>query len=299
MRILSLFDGIGTARVALDRAGIKIDKYYSSEIYPQSIAVSEYNYPGMIERLGDVRNYEEWNLPQIDLLIGGSPCIDLSVAMKDREGLEGKQSSLFWYFVECIKKFNPKYFILENAASMKKEDRDKITEVLGVKPIIINSKFVSAQSRRRLYWTNLEGVTIPEDKGLVLQDVLESGKADRDKSLCITSSYDGFTGCQDYFRHRYYGLSFGQIVLEDGADPVEQRQAYKTYGKYSGVEVKGRLRELTALECERLQTLPDDYTKYGKFDNGKVKEIPKTTRYKIIGSAFTADVITHLLTFIK
>ena len=182
---------------------------------------------------------------------------------------------------------------------MKKEDRDKITEVLGVEPIIINSSLVSAQSRRRLYWTNIEGVNQPADKGLLLQDVLESGKADRPKSLCITSSYDGFIGTQDYFRHRYYGLSFGQIVLEDGADPQEQRAAYKTYGKYSGVEVKGRLRELTALECERLQTLPDNYTKYGKFADAKVKEIPKTTRYKVIGSAFTVEVITHLLTFIK
>lgn len=299
MKILSLFDGIGTARVALDRAGIKVDKYYSSEVMPQAIAVSEQNYPGQIERLGDVRNCAEWNLGEIDLLIGGSPCIDLSVAMKDREGLQGKQSSLFWYYVEYIKLYKPKYFILENAASMKKEDRDKITEVLGVQPIIINSNLVSAQSRRRLYWTNIEGVKQPEDKGLLLQDVLESGKADRPKSLCITSSYDGFTGSQDYFRHRYYGLSFGQVVLEDGADPQEQRAAYKTYGKYSGVEVKGTLRELTALECERLQTLPDDYTKYGKFETGKVKEIPKTTRYKIIGSAFTVDVITHLLSFIK
>lgn len=299
MRVLSLFDGIASARVALDRAGIKVEKYYSSEILPQAVAIADYNYPGQIEKLGDVRNCAEWNLGEIDLLIGGSPCIDLSVAMKNREGLQGKHSSLFWYYVECIKLFKPKYFILENAASMNKADRDKISEVLGVEPLVINSNLVSAQNRKRLYWTNLKGVTMPEDKGLLLQDVLESGKADRPKSLCITSSYDGFTGSQDYFRHRYYGLSFGQVVLEDGADPTEQRAAYKTYGKYSGVEVKGRLRELTALECERLQTLSDNYTKYGKFDNGKIKEIPKTTRYKIIGSAFTVDVITHLLNFIR
>lgn len=299
MRILSLYDGIGTARVALERAGIKVDKYYSSEVMPQSIAVSEYNYPGQIERLGSVVDCKQWNLGEIDLLIGGSPCIDLSVAMKDREGLEGKQSSLFWHFVECIELYKPKHFILENAASMKKADRDKISEVLGVEPIVINSKLVSAQSRKRLYWTNIKGVVQPEDKGLLLQDILESGKADRPKSLCITSSYDGFIGTQDYFRHRYYGLSFGQVILEDGADPSEQRETYKRYGKYSGVECKGRLRELTALECERLQTLPDNYTKYGKFADGKVKEIPKTTRYKIIGSAFTTDIITHLLGYLK
>lgn len=298
MNVLSLFDGIGTTKLALDRAGIEVENYFSSEIFAPAVSVADYNFPGLIKNLGDVRNHFSWNLPKIDLIIGGSPCTDLSIAMKNRKGLQGNGSSLFYQFVECLEQFKPRYFILENNASMKQTDRDKISEILGVQPIMINSSLVSGQNRKRFYWTNIKGVMPPSDKGITLADIIESGTTDRDKSLCVTSSYDGFIGTQDYFRHRYFGKSFGQIVFEDEADPEEQKNAYKKFGKYSGVQVKGRLRELSPLECERLQTLPDNYTKFGIFQ-GQIKEIPKYLRYKIIGSAFTADIICHILGYIK
>lgn len=170
MRVLSLFDGISCARVALERAGIPVDEYLASEVDPHAIAISTKNYPDIV-RLGDVREVRD--VGAIDLLIGGSPCQDLSVAKKGRQGLEGSRSSLFWEYVRIWREVKPTWFVLENVASMPKADRDIITREMGVEPILIDAALVSAQSRKRLFWTNLP-VVQPEDRGIVLRDILET-----------------------------------------------------------------------------------------------------------------------------
>ena len=193
MNVLSLFDGISCCRVALDRVGLKINKYYASEIDKNAIKVAMKNYPDTIQ-VGSVKDLKE--LPDtIDLLVGGSPCQDLSIAKKDRKGLEGDRSGLFWEYVRIKNDFKPKWFILENVASMPKADKDIITREMGVEPILINASLVSAQSRKRLFWTNIPNVVQPEDRHILLKDILQSDAEVDDrftingKSFCLTSSY--------------------------------------------------------------------------------------------------------------
>lgn len=198
MKVLSLFDGISCARVALERAGIPVEVYYASEIDKYAIQVSKKNWLDIIH-IGDVRNIQNnigletgkednsFRLENIDLLIGGSPCQDLSIAKKDRKGLGGERSGLFWEYVRILKEVKPKYFILENVASMPKEAKQIISETLGVEPIMINASLVSAQNRKRLFWVGQQifidkdgkpvyaqiDITLPEDKGILLKDILE------------------------------------------------------------------------------------------------------------------------------
>jgi len=192
MNVLSLFDGISCARVALDRAGVPVKTYFACEIDKHAIKVSQTQYPDIVH-LGDVR--EVTSLPEpIDLLIGGSPCTDLSIAKKNRQGLAGEHSSLFWEYVRLWELVTPRFFILENVASMPKADRDIITETLGVEPILIDAALVSAQSRKRLFWTNLP-TSQPDDRGIVLRDILEpDAEVDESfmvngKSFCLTATY--------------------------------------------------------------------------------------------------------------
>lgn len=172
MKILSLFDGISCARVALERTGIPVEAYYASEVDKYAITVSQRNWPDIIQ-VGSVVGLDTAQFKDIDLLIGGSPCQDLSIAKKDRKGLEGDRSGLFWEYVRILKEVKPKYFILENVASMPKEARALITETLGVEPIMIDAALVSAQRRKRLFWTNIPNVVLPEDRGILLKDILE------------------------------------------------------------------------------------------------------------------------------
>jgi DNA (cytosine-5)-methyltransferase 3A len=195
MNVLSLFDGISCARVALDRAGIEVNAYMASEIEKNAIKVSEKNYPDII-RVGSVVGLEVEG--QVDLLIGGSPCTDLSIAKKDRKGLEGDKSCLFWEFVRIKKECNPQWFILENVASMPKADRDIITREMGVEPVMFNASLVSAQCRKRLFWTNIP-FDLPADRGILLKDILQpDGEVDermvvKGKSYTLTASYSKAT----------------------------------------------------------------------------------------------------------
>ena len=186
MKVLSLFDGISCARVALDKAEILVEEYYASEIDKYAIQVSQQNYPDIFQlasvvglSLGSliIEEGEAVEVSELlegtDLLIGGSPCQDLSIAKKDRKGLDGERSGLFWEYVRVLKEVKPKYFILENVASMPKEAKQIITEALGVEPIMINASLVSAQNRKRLFWTNIPNVKLPEDKGILLKHILE------------------------------------------------------------------------------------------------------------------------------
>jgi DNA (cytosine-5)-methyltransferase 3A len=303
MIVLSLFDGISCARVALDRANIKVKTYYASEIDKHAIAISTKNYPDIV-RLGDVRSIT--TLPEpIDLLIGGSPCVDLSIAKKDRKGLEGEHSSLFWEYVRLWKLTTPKFFILENVASMPKKDKDIITETLGVEPVMFNASLVSAQCRKRLFWTNIK-FDLPEDRNILLKDILQPD-ADVDesmtvkgKSFCLTASYyKGGEGPYEYehnkARHQRTMVKLGHIGNTDGQanrvyDPEGKSVTLSANGGGLGAktglyETEHRIRKLTPMECERLQSLPDNYT----------EGVAKTHRYKCLGNAFNVDVVAHIV----
>ena len=171
MRVLSLFDGISCARVALDRAGFTVEDYYAAEVDKSAIKVALKNYP-KTQPIGDVKKLCGDCLLDIDLLIGGSPCQDLSIAKKGRKGLDGDRSGLFWEWVRLWKIVKPKWFVLENVASMPQKDRDIITRELGVEPVLFNAALVSAQSRKRLFWTNIP-FKLPEDRGILLKDILQ------------------------------------------------------------------------------------------------------------------------------
>ena len=190
MRVLSLFDGISCARVALERAGHTVDTYYASEVEVNAIKVAQKNHPDIIQ-LGSVVGLAP---PECDLLIGGSPCVDLSIAKKNRKGLDGEHSGLFWEWVRVWKEAKPKWWVLENVASMPKKDRDIISKELGVEPVMFNASLVSAQSRKRLFWTNIP-FTLPEDRGILLKDILQpDGEVDermvmKGKAFCLTATY--------------------------------------------------------------------------------------------------------------
>ena len=206
LNVLSLFDGCGTGLLALKRAGIPVAHYYASEVDKYAIQIAKKNHPE-IEHIGDVKRVWARNLPKIDLLIGGSPCQDLSVAKQNRQGLKGQRSGLFWHYVRLFRTTKPRWFLLENVASMSQADRDQITKILGVEPILINSALVSAQQRNRLYWTNISGVTQPEDKGLLLKNVLENSVTDRQKARSVIASI-GRTTWREYFKKQQGTLAF-------------------------------------------------------------------------------------------
>lgn len=191
MRVLSLFDGISCGMAALERAGISVERYDAFEIDKYAIKVSEKNYPQIVHH-GDVFSGNFADFKGYDLLLGGSPCTYWSIAKTNREvtpdGIGGK---LFMEFVRALRESECRYFLYENNNSIHQNIKDFISEQLGVQPIMINSALVSAQQRKRCYWTNIPGVCQPKDKGILLKDILESGISWQDKSYCMTASYDG------------------------------------------------------------------------------------------------------------
>jgi DNA (cytosine-5)-methyltransferase 3A len=206
MNVLSLFDGISGAMQALKELDIKVENYFSSEIDKYAIKISNKNHPEVIQ-LGDVHLITKEILPKIDLIIGGFPCQDLSIAKRNRKGLKGSRSGLFYECIRLLKELKPKYFLFENVASMNKQDKEIISQELGVEPVMINSSLLTAQSRKRLYWTNIPNIKQPEDKGIMLKDILIEGITERDKSLCVTATY-GSACCRDYFEKSSRQLVF-------------------------------------------------------------------------------------------
>ena len=188
MRVLRLFDGISCGQLALQRANINVENYYASEIDKYAIQIAKKNFPNTIH-IGDVNeiDFREY-IGKIDILIGGSPCTELSIANKGGLGLEGSHSMLFWKYVDALNIIKPKYFFLENVASMKKSDKNIITQTLGVESIEINSSLFSAQNRRRLYWTNIPNVVMPQDKGILLKDIVLSDV----EPIVLHNIYGGF-----------------------------------------------------------------------------------------------------------
>ncbi len=255
--VVSVFDGISCAYVALQKAGFKIGRYFASEIDKPAILVSKKNHPDIFH-IGDIKNVHgnaRAKKPEyifvdrggvitshfnggVDLLIGGSPCQDLSIAKKDRKGLSGSRSGLFWEFVRLLKEIKPKYFILENVASMPQEAKDTISEALGVQPIMINAALVSAQQRKRLFWTNIPGVTLPSDKGILLKDILEEGDVpftkygiEKLKSNTVRSSGRG-SGVDD--KHNWDTVRVGQFGNGGQGDRV-----YSSNGKSVALSANG------------------------------------------------------------
>lgn len=305
MIILSLFDGISCAQLALNRANLKIEKYYSVENDKFCIEVTQRHFPDTIQ-LGDIENfYNVWNPEEkVDLLIGGSPCQSLSIASRQKEsGLEKGKSILFWHFADIFNTLKPKFFIFENVASMKKSDRDIISGVFNTKPVLINSSLVSAQNRRRLYWTNIPILNQPEDREIYLKDILEKGFTERLKSYCMLSTY--YKACaQDYLFKSNRQMIFkkpvrlfhinsggqGQRVYSiDGKSICLSANGGGQGAKTGLYQISDYVRKLTPIECERLQTIPDNYT----------EGFSDTQRYKMIGNAFTVDVIVHILNGLK
>ena len=382
MNILSLFDGISVGYLALQRAGVEVNKYYASEIDKYAMQISEKNYPDIV-RLGDVQDWKRWDIQwdSIDLLIGGSPCQGFSFAGKQLN-FEDERSKLFFEYVDILnhlKAVNPNIkFLLENVR-MKKEYQDIISDYLGVQPVMIDSALVSAQRRKRLYWTNIADIKLPENKGILLKDIVHE-TADLDvamsESWCrwfkeradmlINKSYVAVSpekaltmtarqylnwngnfvfeylekyrvpfsktlqiiekeiekGKVGYFKsdsqgNRVYYINDKSVTLVGNAgglgaktglylfgcitpDRIEKRQIGQRFNDgqkfYTltatdkhGVLIEGYIRKLTPIECERLQTLPDNYTE-GVSDN---------QRYKMLGNAWTTDVIVHILRYLE
>lgn len=350
MNVLSVFDGMSCGQIALQRVGIHVDNYFASEIDKYAIKVTQHHFPNTIQ-LGDILGWEKWNLPKIDLFIAGSPCQGFSNAGKGLN-FEDPRSKLFFTYIDIlkwIKKRNPEIkFLLENV-KMKKEWRDIITEHMDVEPVEINSSLVSAQNRKRLYWANFP-ISQPEDKGIVLADIIENGEVDREKSYTIDANYFKGGNPRSYledgkrqlvFEHQSHkramvivkgaairnqvtkrGVEEQLNVRKDGksncvvptypnklngvvrigtANDIKghdyNRRVYSPEGKsptlatHSGGNLEAKVainelyyRKLSPLECERLQTVPDNWTDL----------VSNTQRYKMLGNGWTIDVIVHI-----
>lgn len=280
MKVLSLFNGISCGRLALQRAGIKIDRYVSFEIDKYANEIAKYHFPND-EYFGDVTTADFTQFKGFDLIIGGSPCQNLSIA-GNKQGLNGDESKLFFEYVRAIKEAQPKYFLLENNASMTTENKNIISEIMGVEPILIDSAKLSAQDRRRLYWTNIPNVKQPEDKGLYLRDIVESEDVKKDLDITITMILK--TKGTLAFKKAWSNVR----TLDQKAKTLTCSQTVANSGATNVKSTNGRYYKLSPIECERLQTLPDNYTLAGG-------NISNTQRYKVTGNGWTVDVIAWIL----
>lgn len=304
LRVLSLFDGISCGQVALERAGIPVEVYYASEIDKYAIQITQKNYPNTIQ-LGDVTKIDFTQfIGKIDLIMGGSPCQDLSNYKYDRgevKGLEGEKSSLFYYYVKALRMIKPKYFLLENVGTMQQKWVEIMSKEVGCYPIRIESALVSAAERNRLYWTNIGdknynlfgfptcAIPQPKDKKIVLKDIVEINnipdKYWLDKyTFELHNPNDKVIATINLNGHRQakevYNLENKcNTLLCDGNGGNLVKKIYQF----------GKIRKLMPIEYERLQNLPDNYTNY----------VSDSRRYSAIGNGWTVDVIAHIFSFIK
>lgn len=283
MKVLSLFDGISCGMVALERAGIPVERYVAYEIEPNAIKISKKNYP-QIEHCGDVTKADFTQYADFDLLIGGSPCQSLSIVQsKTRKHLDGK-SKLFFEFVRALEEAKPRYFLFENVESMNEESKQAMSELLGCDPIFIDSKLFSAQQRPRYYWTNIPVAALPTECPYVLGDIMIPADEvadkywyshpvidiDMEKQVCGTLVHSNHE-----MHKRIFNPKFKCHTLTCVSGGNQQKKVMQN----------GRVRKLTPLEYERLQTLPDNYT-LGVSDGA---------RYTACGNGWTADVIAFIL----
>ena len=282
INVLSLFDGISCGHIALDKAGIPINKYYASEIDKYAIKVTNKNYPETIN-LGDVTTVSgELFTEKIDLLIGGSPCQGFSQAGK-MKNFDDPRSKLFWEYVRILQEVKPKYFLLENVV-MKQEWQDIISEALGVKPIMIDSSLTSAATRKRLYWTNIPGVGQPEDLGITFGDI-------RERDVQEGSIYYTDKGLDWIRRHEKRTGKTLRIIGDSDKMQMLEASMYKKYSsqRFFGIEDTHGLRYITVTECERCMNVPDGYTDC----------CSNTQRYKQLGNGWEVNTITHIFRILK
>lgn len=274
MNVLSLFDGISCGQIALSRSGFKVDNYFASEIEKRSILITQKNFPNTIQ-LGDVCKIDSSKLPKIDIVIGGSPCQSFSSAnAHSRNGLDGK-SKLFWEFVRLVNEIKPEFFLLENVV-MKKQWLEIITKALGVNPVFIDSADFSAQTRKRMYWTNIR---IPEwgKKRILFPEILDK--------------WDGPWLSLNENQFRKLSKLNPSIEKSNALTQAQSRKGssseYLTMlAKIKKAQNAEGYRPITPNECERLQTIPVDYT--------KADGVPDLKRMNAIGNGWTVDVVSHI-----
>lgn len=319
--VISLFDGMSCGRLALDRAGIEYDNYYASEVDKHAIKVAIHNYPDTVE-LGDINNWKEWPVDwsQVDLILAGSPCQGFSFAGKQL-AFDDPRSRLFFVFVDIlnyVKSLNSKVkFLLENVV-MKKQFQEIITQQVRVEPVLINSALVSAQNRKRLYWANWH-FEQPQDKGILLKDITEDGlqsfglaqRGRYDENAKVIQKYE-LNGTEKnnamttvskdtliFIPADKHSILAGMASDIKGHDVL--RRIYSIDGKCPTLTAicggnqekkiaisENQYRKLTPVECERLQTVPDNYT----------APVSNTQRYRMLGNGWTVDVIAHILSSI-
>lgn len=306
MNVLSLFDGISCGHLALDRVGIKVDNYFASEVDKHALQVTMTNYPNTIQ-LGDVRSIDFHKYKNIDLLLGGSPCQDLSKASTKQAGLNGEKSKLFFNFIDALKIAKPKYYIFENVGGMSNLNKSIINAYFGHGPISINSNLVSAQYRHRYYWTNINNIPMLIDKNIFVKDIIEEQVLPKyyiqkdykyirknikrgaiRSGLEFVCGIDG-TGNKDASYNfsqgsRVYSINGKSCTINAGGGGVGAKTGL--YYLEDGKEFsRNNIRKLTPLETERLQTIPDNYT----------AGLSDANRYKCVGNGWTVDVIAHIL----
>lgn len=310
MNVLSCFDGISVGKVALDRLGIKIKKYMGFEIDKYAIKASQKNHSSSITYLGDIRNWKFFDqLPQIDLLLAGFPCQSHSIA-GNRAGLDDVRGDLLYDLLDIIEYYKPKKFLLENVKGFLSSNKGAAHSMLlsklrefgyDVHWNVLNSSLVSAQNRERVYYTNFP-VNPPQDRGIILADILEDGYVDREKSYCIDANYFKGGNYKSYFGKGRRQLVFDKPIQVGEADLNGHdilKRVYSRNGKSPTVSAHAggnqepkvdvgegkEWRKLTPKECERLQTLPDDYS----------AGISNTQRYKMLGNSWTAEMVVEIL----
>lgn len=323
MIVVSLFNGMNTGRQALENLGYKIDKYYSSEIKPYAIKLTQHHFPDTIQ-VGDINNWRSWDIDweNVRFLLSGSPCQDLSGA-GNRAGITGVKSSLFYVFIEIyehVKSLNPNVlFFQENVGSASKKDIGIMSRALGVYPCRICSSLLTAQLRDRYYWTNIKtketffdvvtDIPQPRDRGVLLKDVIEHGYVDRDKSRAILESEERINTDMDLMYRRYKEKNFGNVVYQlnpskesHNQQPFMQNRVYSDNGKIvcltesqalnlkTGFEYKGefKVRPLTKVELCRLQGFPDNYCDI----------LTRKEAASLLGDGWTLPVIEYIFSFI-
>lgn len=331
MRVLSLFDGIACGYEALLRAGIPIDEYVAYEIDKNAIKVALKNHPD-IKEMGDVTVADFTRFKGFDLVIGGSPCQGFSIAGKQLNFTDPR-SKLYFEFERAVREIQPTYFLLENVA-MKKEYQDVITERLGVEPILINSNLVSAQNRKRLYWTNIPNVTLPVDKGIMLSDIvhenelnftgdLEPYKVPIDKSFKIIDK-EVQIGKVGYFRqdsqaNRVYSIhdkavtlcgeagggaaKMGQYLFgcltPDRVDKRQNGQRFNEGDKFYTLTAQDRHGILTDGYIRKLTPIEAERLQTLPDNYTQCEGVSNVSRYKLLGNGWTVDVIAHILSHIE
>lgn len=350
IRVFSAFGGIECGRQALLEMGVPVARYVSSEIKPHAIAITRYRHPD-VEHAGDITQVNGMEYRGFDLLMGGSPCQDLSVGNSGGEGLAGLRSGLFYHFIRLLGEMRPKYFLLENVRPKRREWGEEISRLMGVQPIIINSELVSAQHRERWYWTNIPGITQPTDLGIRLVDILQPDWEDKyehtqkgveyldrevndgrthwdfsqhadtlkDKSMCVVKNMRKGVPYNVLLLRKEHQL-FDTPKNKNGVECIgiapesfkpkgnylprerifstsgKSRAISRHVGQYPYYKDGDIIRRFTPIEVERLQTLPDDYTKFGLYGD-KVKQVPDTHRYDCVGDGWTVKAVGHILSF--